>query len=77
MVSLPPFTKLLLYSYNPTLRLDLTGKGERDYLALHSDTDTDTDEEDISRMLDWQCEARGVLRRNLLEELEVEVSRIW
>lgn len=65
---LPPFTKLLLYSYNPTLRLDLTGSAEIQCLTA------DCDMEDAPAMVEWQCEARAVLRKQLLEDLEIEVS---
>lgn len=69
---LPPFTKLLLYLYNCTLCLDLTGVAEWEWVSLQNDTE----EEDISIMVEWQCESRAVLRQKLLEELEIEVSRL-
>lgn len=68
MSSLPPFTKLLLYSYNRCLRLDLTGFAEAKWLTLQCDM------EEAPAMVEWQCEARADLRKRLLEEVEAEVS---
>lgn len=70
MTSLAPFTKMLLYMYSDTLRLDLTGDAERDWLAL----DLNPDDEDTPAMVDWQCEYRAVVRKKLLEDVEMEVS---
>lgn len=71
MASLHNFNKKLLCSFNPNLRLDLTGTEEHTFLRLALDEGHDT-----LMMIEWQVQMHADLRRKLLQELEAEVKRI-
>lgn len=66
-----PFTKLLLYRYNETLRLDLTGLAEWKLLA----SQCDMDDENMPGMVQWQLDVRALLRKQVIDELEAEVNK--
>ncbi|KAE9383851.1 hypothetical protein BT96DRAFT_1008712 [Gymnopus androsaceus JB14] len=65
-----PFTKLLLYRYSETLRLDLTGLAEWKLLA----SQCDMDDENMPGMVQWQLDVRALLRKQVIDELEAEVN---